>query len=258
MKPVILSFLLAGLPLHAQAADPAPFPDFTFKKIAPPQPGTRKRITVQIAPVVVVPKVSPPTGPSGAGPYQGFWTAVGTGQSDLGPARLEAALRHVTDDLVPPLRILQPIASAHGRDILAATIRHPVSPALVLAVMAVESAGDVTAVSSAGAQGLMQLMPDTADAVGITDPFDATQNITGGAEVLARLLAQYDGDAVLALAAYNAGTGAVGAAGGVPDYPETRGYVPKVLGAWRAARSLCVTPPDLATDPCVFATQAIR
>ncbi len=135
---------------------------------------------------------------------------------------------------------------------MAETIDTGVSPALALSVMAVESSGRTAAVSSAGAQGLMQLIPDTAARFGVTDAFDPAQNIAGGIAYLDWLLEEFDGDVVLALAGYNAGEGAVVRAGGVPDYPETRGYVPKVLATWMLARSLCMTPPELPSDGCVF------
>ncbi|MEO1558042.1 MAG: lytic transglycosylase domain-containing protein, partial [Pseudomonadota bacterium] len=126
-------------------------------------------------------------------------------------------------------------------------------PALVLAVMAVESGGDASAVSRAGAQGLMQLMPATAEEFGVVDAFAPDQNIKGGVAYLDWLMARFDGDPVLVLAGYNAGPGAVRDHGGVPPYAETRDYVPKVLAAYAVARGLCLTPPQLISDGCVFA-----
>ena len=126
------------------------------------------------------------------------------------------------------------------------------SPALALAVISVESSGDAAAVSSAGAQGLMQLMPDTAARFGVTDAMDPIDNIKGGVAVLDHLMARYDDDPLLVLAAYNAGEGAVRDHGGVPPYTETRNYIPKVLAAYTVARGLCVTPPLMLSDGCVF------
>lgn len=102
-------------------------------------------------------------------------------------------------------------------------------PALVLAVVVRESAGDPDAVSRRGARGLMQLMPPTARELGVTDPADPLQNLQGGSRYLAGLLRRYDGDLDLALAAYNAGPGTVDRLGRrIPDYPETQHYVAAV------------------------------
>jgi hypothetical protein len=105
---------------------------------------------------------------------------------------------------------------------------HQVSSDLVKAVIAVESEFDQWAVSSKGARGLMQLMPDTARRLGVADTFDARQNIFAGTQYLRQMLDQFGGDVDLALAAYNAGPNAVLRYGGIPPYRETRGYVQKV------------------------------
>ena len=156
----------------------------------------------------------------------------------------------------PRLQTLQRIVQAHGVDILASTIGTDVSPALVLAVISVESAGRKDAVSHAGAQGLMQLMPGTADRFGVTDSFDPKQNIKGGVAYLDWLLGEFNRDPVMALAGYNAGEGAVAKHSGVPPFRETRAYVPKVLAAWNVARGLCLTRPMLISDGCVFVRQS--
>lgn len=101
---------------------------------------------------------------------------------------------------------------------------------LLKAVAKAESGFDPDVVSSAGAQGIMQLMPGTARSLGVSDPFDAEQNIMGGAKYLSQLLRQFNGDTTLAVAAYNAGPGSVTKYGGVPPYAETQNYVQKVLG----------------------------
>jgi soluble lytic murein transglycosylase-like protein len=100
---------------------------------------------------------------------------------------------------------------------------------LLHAVIEQESAFHPCAVSSKGAQGLMQLMPDTAGSLGVKDPFDPQQNIEAGARYLKQLIDKYKGDLKLSLAAYNAGPSAVDAAGAIPDIPETRDYVDAIL-----------------------------
>lgn len=100
-----------------------------------------------------------------------------------------------------------------------------VKPDLIRAVIDEESGGRPCAVSWKGAQGLMQLMPATADELGVKDPFDPTQNVNGGTKLLKQLLGKYNGDTGLALAAYNAGEDRVGRDGGIPSIPETKNYV---------------------------------
>ncbi|MGQ9556452.1 MAG: lytic transglycosylase domain-containing protein [Desulfurispora sp.] len=110
-----------------------------------------------------------------------------------------------------------------------AAARYDLDPALLKAVARAESSFDPQAVSPAGAAGLMQLMPATARALGVTDVFDPRQNILAGARYLRQLLDRFAGDLPLALAAYNAGPGAVERHGGIPPYRETRQYVSRVL-----------------------------
>ncbi len=114
--------------------------------------------------------------------------------------------------------------------------RHHLNPALVRSVVAVESAFQPNATSPKGAQGLMQLMPQTARSLGVADPFDPAQNLDGGTRHLKGLVARYGGNLDLALAAYNAGQGAVEKHRGIPPYAETRQYVKKVLERYRKGR----------------------
>lgn len=263
----------------ARAEAPAPFPEFQAKRMvvpgaqvaARPDPA-RKRITVQIDPaeqaraLAALPKHSAPAaapeaapGPAAKGSYDWFWDQVSPALADAGSARLTPALRVLNASgkvPAPRLQTLQQIATEQAAPILMSTAGTSVSPALVLAVIAVESAGRANAVSSAGAAGLMQLMPDTATRFGVTDRMVADQNISGGVRYLDWLMQEFNGDPMLVLAGYNAGEGAVRKNGGVPPYAETRDYVPKVLAAFQVARGLCRTPPELISDGCVFVAAA--
>ena len=261
----------ASKPATAQAGG-----DFTFKRVAPPASGAGKRITVQIDPDAEIYRItrggeprrpgdprpeaalSLPPGliPEAPSDFDWFWETVSPAVSPEPALRFRSALVAVRDGAArigtPRLQTLQRITDAHGVDILTATIGTDVSPALVLAMIAIESAGRTQAVSHAGAEGLMQLMPATAKRFGVNDSMNPRENIRGGVTYLDWLLKEFKGDPVLAIAGYNAGEGAVSKHSGVPPFAETRAYVPKVLAAWNVARGLCLTPPELVTDGCVF------
>ena len=250
-------------PLPVQAGDPPPFPEFTFKRQKPPAPGVKRRINVQIEPQSAAPPKDVPvrtddTPVPRIATYGWFWELVPPELSADAPARLRAATQQLTNPpkgqriTAPRLQVLQDIALAEGRHILRETIGTRVSPALVLAVIAVESGGRADAISGAGAQGLMQLMPATASRFGVTDAMLPDQNIKGGVAYLDWLLGEFDGDALLALAGYNAGENAVKSHNGVPPFAETRDYVPRVLAAYEVARGLCKTRPELITDACAL------
>jgi soluble lytic murein transglycosylase-like protein len=117
----------------------------------------------------------------------------------------------------------------------AAARQNEVDPQLVSAMINQESGFRADAVSKAGAMGLMQLMPDTAKSLGVTNPFDPAQNVQGGTALLRNLLDRYHGQLDLALAAYNAGPAAVDKYGGVPPYPETEAYVRNIMASYREA-----------------------
>lgn len=270
----IAAILCAAVPFAANAEDSS----FKRVKVGDAKPG--KRITVQIDPeeqaryLAALPKIDPnpkpreeepklasnsadESGPAPASSYDWYWDSVPTG-IDAKADRFDLALATLSQGPggtvvgAPRMQHMQEVSEQYGKDILRATLDTNVSPALVLAVIGIESAGKSDAVSHAGAVGLMQLIPATAERFGVKDSTDPVQNIKGGVAYLDWLLNEFDNDPVLALAAYNAGEGAVEANKGVPPYAETRDYVPKVLAAWQVAQGLCVSPPLLVTDPCVF------
>jgi soluble lytic murein transglycosylase-like protein len=118
---------------------------------------------------------------------------------------------------------------AFGAEIDAAAASNGIDPALLKGLVSQESGFDPNARSGAGAVGLTQLMPGTAAALGVTNPLDPAQSLQGGAKYLRQQLDRFGGDEKLALAAYNAGPGAVAKFGGVPPYAETKNYVNSVL-----------------------------
>lgn len=113
--------------------------------------------------------------------------------------------------------------------IKAASTKNQIDPSLLRAVMVQESAFRPCAVSTAGAMGLMQIMPETADELRLADPFDPAANVDAGARYLKQMLDRYHGNTAVALAAYNAGPGRTDKANGVPQIPETIGYVSRIL-----------------------------
>ena len=274
----ILTLVLACTGITVAVAEAPPTQqNFTFKRVKVPGAGVTKRITVQIDPaeqaraLAALPKVDAHPVPSEETPtavspdlpapapssYAWYWDTVPTA-IEATDGRFSLAMATLSQGpggksvAAPRLQHMQEIAESYGTQILTATIGTNVSPALVLAVIGIESAGKTDALSSAGAQGLMQLIPATAERFGVTDSTDATQNIKGGVAYLDWLMKHFNGDPLMVLAAYNAGEGAVDANAGIPPFPETRDYVPKVLAAWQVAQGLCLSPPELVSDPCVF------
>lgn len=182
-------------------------------------------------------------------------------QADGAVLRLAPAPTHTAAATTPPRLAFRrclatPVRKLHLNDyvleITQAATDFGVPEALLRAVIHAESAFRPGALSHANAQGLMQLIPATAERFGVADPWDPAQNIRGGAEYLAWLLRHFEGDVVKALAGYNAGEGAVRRHGGVPPYSETQAYVVRVqqlYAAYQQALAGGVTLVNLPVAP---------
>ncbi|HVA26701.1 MAG TPA: lytic transglycosylase domain-containing protein, partial [Candidatus Baltobacteraceae bacterium] len=150
----------------------------------------------------------------------GATPGVGTG-ADVGAMNAPA--------MVPPAQI-DALVGANAT-------QQQVDPALIKAIIANESGFNANATSNVGAQGLMQLMPTTAAGLGVTNAYDPAQNVMGGTKYIKGLLDRFNGNVKFAIAAYNAGPGAVEKYGGVPPYAETQNYVQNVLASYQKYRS---------------------
>ena len=188
--------------------------------------------------------------------YTWFWTEVSVALASANANRWLEVLAMMEQKRAQGVALwgsrarIQAIWSAFGPQLVAASEQSGVSLPLLIAVIAVDSGGSTGAVSPKGAQGLMQLMPGTAARFGVANAMDPAQNIRGGSTYLNILLNMFGTDAVLALAAYNAGEGAVTRHGGVPPIAETRDYVAKVAGAYLLAQELCQARPVSPRGTC--------
>jgi len=227
--------------------------DFTFRRVKPPKAGADKRITIQVLPSIE----DTSSGDSSATQAEveqtppapdWFWREISPSLTAAGPGRFLQALEAIAKAppaavKAPRLQDLKHQAETHGRAILLATLGTRVSPALALAIIATEVEGGL---------GLMQLRPSVAASLTMENTLDMSANLRAGVRDLDALITQYDGDPILALAAYHAGPDALEDYAGVPPEEATRRFVPEVLAAFQVARALCLTPPELYSDGCVL------
>lgn len=161
----------------------------------------------------------------------GFASALAAAQTRTPAAPSPVPSRSRTSTVVSPIRTSDAGAAVpYAAEITSAARKYGVDPALLAGLVKAESNFNPRAQSGVGAKGLTQLMDATARGLGVSNAFDVQQSLEGGAKFLGGLLKQFHGDESLALAAYNAGPGAVQKYGGIPPYQQTRQYVPKVLG----------------------------
>jgi soluble lytic murein transglycosylase-like protein len=160
-----------------------------------------------------------------------FLTAASADYIDL-PAAEIVSVATLPDPPAPSPASSTPTANVHAL-LARAGAEHDIDVELLASIVHAESDGRTRAVSHAGAQGLMQLMPQTAHTLGVRDSFQPDQNINGGAAYLDALLTRYNNNLALALAAYNAGPAAVDRFHGIPPYRETRAYVARVMNEFK-------------------------
>lgn len=186
-------------------------------------------VSARIAEITGTPAEPPSVAqaPQGAGSFAGMVSAAMNGEQMQPIAENEAIRR--APAMVPPAQIDALVTNN--------ATAFNVDPNLVKAIIANESGFNANATSGVGAQGLMQLMPGTASGLGVTNAYDPAQNVYGGTKYIKGLLDKFGGNMRLAVAAYNAGPGAVEKYNGVPPYAETQNYVQNVLASYEKYRS---------------------
>jgi soluble lytic murein transglycosylase-like protein len=216
-KPAVLFFAAVSIASVSRAADSGPRTEACQVALL------RNGFTIQYARSEVV------------GQTTRLWLCADAGSGYLEVASGEIAGHEALPGAVPPTPPRQADApKTTARDpleklIASAAWRQGIDPDFVTSVVKAESGFVPTATSPKGAQGLMQLMPRTAATLGVTDVFDPSSILEGGTRYLRQLLDRYDGDAVKALAAYNAGPQRVAEFGGIPPFPETYAYVARII-----------------------------
>ncbi|MFT8317868.1 MAG: lytic transglycosylase domain-containing protein [Sporolactobacillus sp.] len=165
-----------------------------------------------------------------AAPLDLLWTMLSSGTPPVNLSSSAAASSpSETGTTAAPAAALPSSGSPYSGLVNQMAAKYDVDPSLIQSIMETESGGNSQAVSQAGAEGLMQLMPGTARALGVSDTFDPAQNLEGGTKYIKSLLQTFHGNVRLALAAYNSGAANVQKYGDVPPFPETQAYVAKVM-----------------------------
>jgi soluble lytic murein transglycosylase-like protein len=229
--------------LAAASAGPAASPDAAAS--ASPEAGESTAVPIAGGQSAALSATTPATGGLAPAAYA---SAVSPYESAVAPygASTELASASVPAS-GPALASGSPGSTAYDATIAQAAARYGLDPAVLHGLIQQESGFDPSAQSSAGALGLTQLMPATAASLGVTEPLDPTQSIEGGARYLSEMLSRFGGNTADALAAYNAGAGAVERYGGVPPYAETQEYVAKVMANANAYRQAASATPAAAS-----------